>query len=89
MVKVVDRSHNACQSTPDRHDSREVQGRFPPHKDHVGRWFESHVCNEEDYQSNGVFIRGESEVVGHACNLGVSDAGDALSVCINGNLQGR
>lgn len=84
MVEAVDSSHDTCQTTPDDHNGREVQGRLPPDKDHVGPRFKCDVCYEEYYQSNGVFVRGQLEIIGHSSDLCISDAGDVGSIYING-----
>lgn len=81
-MKVVDHGHDTCQGTPNGHDGWEVQRWLPSHENHVGAGLECHVCNKEDYQSNGVFVRGQFEIICHSSDLCVSDAKVAgLALC--------
>ena len=74
VVKMIDRSHDTCQGTPNGHDGWEVKRLPPSHENHVGARLECHVRNKEDHQSNGVFVRGQFEIIRHSSDLCVSNA---------------
>jgi hypothetical protein len=84
VLVVVNKSHTASESTPDDHDGGKVDGRLDADQEHIGWGLEDDICDEEHNQTDGVLIRSELEVGGHAGNLCVADARVVLAATTRG-----